>query len=169
VGESPLFCCFKRMSDNREAIAARIMEIAERVAKPEGIEPLEVQVLGGGKSRMVRIYIDKPQGVSHADCEFVSQQVGTILDVEDVVPGESYTLEVSSPGLERKLSKPRDFERFVGQKAKVLLREPVENQRRWEGKLAGFSEGIITLEPSVGGLIQFPLAQVEKANLKFEW
>jgi ribosome maturation factor RimP len=155
--------------NNREAVAGKITEIARRVGEPEGIEIVEAQVLGGGKARVVRIYIDKPAGVSHADCEFISHHVGTILDVEDVVPGESYTLEVSSPGLERKLSRPRDFERFVGQKAKVVLREPVENQRRWEGKLAGISEGIVALESSPGKLIHFPLAQVEKANLKFEW
>jgi ribosome maturation factor RimP len=158
------------MTENgREGIVERITQIAQRVSEAEGIEVVEVQMLGGGKARLLRIFIDKPAGVSHADCEFVSQQVGTILDVEDVVPGASYTLEVSSPGLERKLSKPRDFERFVGQKAKVVLREPVENQRRWEGKLAGFSEGMVALEPSAGRIIQFPLTQVEKANLKFEW
>ena len=170
MGESPLFYCSKRMSENsREAITEKIAEIARRAGEPEGIEIVEAQMLGGGKARVVRIFIDKPAGVTHADCEFISQQVGTILDVEDVVPGESYTLEVSSPGLERKLSRPKDFERFVGKKAKVVLREPVENQRRWEGTLAGFSEGIVALEASAGKLIHFPLAQVEKANLKFEW
>jgi ribosome maturation factor RimP len=153
----------------REAMVERITQIAQRVGEAEGIEIVEVQMLGGGKARLVRIFIDKPAGVSHADCEFISQQVGTILDVEDVVPGAGYTLEVSSPGVERKLSKPRDFERFVGQKAKVVLREPLENQRRWEGKLAGFSEGMVALEPSSGKVIHFPLTQVEKANLKFEW
>jgi ribosome maturation factor RimP len=154
---------------NRDGMVERIIQIVQRVAVAEGIEVVEVQMLGGGKARLLRIFIDKPAGVSHADCEFISQQVGTILDVEDVVPGASYTLEVSSPGLERKLSKPRDFERFVGQKAKVVLREPVENQRRWEGKLAGFSDGVVALEPSAGKVIHFPLTQVEKANLKFEW
>jgi len=154
---------------SREETVAKITEIAQRAGEPEGIEIAEVQLLGGGKARLLRIFIDKPEGVSHADCEFISHHVGTILDVEDVIPGDSYTLEVSSPGLERKLSKPKDFERFVGKKAKVLLREPVENQRRWEGKLAGFSEGIVALEPSAGKLIHFQLAQVEKANLKFEW
>jgi len=170
VGESPLFYCNKRMSDiGKDAIVAKINEIAERVADPEGIEIVEVQLLGAGRGRLLRVFIDRPQGVSHGDCEFISQQLGTILDVEDVIPGDSYTLEVSSPGLERKLFKPKDFERFVGQKAKVVLREPVENQRRWEGKLAGIAEGIVALEPSAGKVIHFPLTQIEKANLKFEW
>ena len=170
MGESPLFYCNKRMSEiGKETIVAKITEIAQRVGGPEGIEIVEVQLLGAGRGRVLRIFIDRPQGVSHADCEFISQQVGTILDVEDVIPGDSYTLEVSSPGLERKLSREQDFERFVGQKAKIVLREPVENQRRWEGKLAGFSQGIVALEPSAGKVIHFPLTQVEKANLKFEW
>jgi ribosome maturation factor RimP len=163
----------------REEIVAKIMEIAERVADPEGIEIVDVQFLGSGRGRLLRIFIDRPggsdasperpHGVSHGDCEFISQQVGTILDIEDVIPGDSYTLEVSSPGLERKLSKAKDFERFVGQKAKVVLREPVENQRSWVGKLTGISQGIIELEPSAGRVIRFPLEQVQKANLKFDW
>lgn len=182
---------------DKEEIVARIWEIAERVGASEGIEIVDVELLGAGRGRLLRIFIDRsskaagasgesPHGVSHADCEFISQQVGTILDIEDVIPGDSYTLEVSSPGLERKLSKPKDFERFVGQKAKIVLREPVENQRRWEGKLAGISQGVVALEvaaskpngaaalpaeaePSDGRVIHFPLAQVQKANLKFDW
>jgi ribosome maturation factor RimP len=171
VGESPLFYCCKELLPgmSKEAIVEKITEIAERVAAPEDIEIVDVQLLGGGKARLLRIFIDKPQGVTHGDCEFISHNVGTILDVEDVVPGDSYTLEVSSPGLERKLSRPKDFERFLGHKAKVVLRQPVDNQRSWEGKLAGFSDGVIALEPGNGKLIHFPLAQVEKANLKFEW
>jgi|SRR5665213_1866161 len=160
----------------KEEIVAKIAEIAERVANSEGIEIVDVQLLGAGRGRLLRIFIDRaavladhPHGVSHADCEFISRQVGTILDIEDVIPGDSYTLEVSSPGLERKLSKAKDFERFVGQKAKVVLREPVENQRSWEGRLAGISEGVIALEPAAGRIIHFPLDQVQKANLKFDW
>jgi ribosome maturation factor RimP len=157
------------MPDNREAVTAKVREIAERVGASEGIEIVEVQLLGGGGSRLLRIFIDKPEGVTHADCEFISQQVGTILDVEDVIPGSRYTLEVSSPGVERKLTKPREFERFVGQKVKVVLRQPVDNQRHWTGALKSFAGGIITLEPSPGRSVEFPLDQVEKANLKFEW
>lgn len=153
----------------KQAVVEKIQEIADRVGASEGIEIVEVQLLGGGNQRLVRIYIDKPEGVSHADCEAISQQVGTILDVEDVVPGERYTLEVSSPGVERRLSKPKDFERFTGQKVKLVLREPVENQRRWEGVLAGFADGTITLEAAPGRSLRVPLTQVEKANLKFEW
>ena len=150
------------------AILSKIEAIAERVAQPEGIEIVEIELKGGGKNRFLRISIDKPEGVTHGDCELISHQVGTILDVEDVVPG-AYTLEVSSPGVERKLSKYRDFERFIGKKIKAILREPVENSRRWEGTLASCADGLITLEIAGGKTIQFPFDQVEKANLKFEW
>ncbi len=153
----------------KDAIVARVTEIAERVAQSEGLEIVEVQLLGGGRSRMLRIYIDKPDGVSHADCELISQQVGTILDVEDVVPGGSYTLEVSSPGVERKLAGARDFQRFLGRKARVVLREPVEDRNQWEGTLKDFSGDLVTIEPAPGKTVRFALRQVAKANLKFDW
>src|SRR5271157_3258956 len=114
-----------------EQVASKIEEIAQRVAQPEGLEVVEVEVKGGGNQRLVRISIDKPAGVTHGDCELVSQQVGTILDVEDVVPGGRYTLEVSSPGVERKLLKPADYRRFLGKKIKVTLRDPLEGRRNW--------------------------------------
>jgi ribosome maturation factor RimP len=153
----------------RSSVVEKVQAIAERVAASEGIEIVDVQLLGGGAHRMLRLFIDKPAGVSHADCELISLQVGTILDVEDVIPGGRYTLEVSSPGVERKLTRPRDFERFVGQKIKVVLREPVEDRRHWAGTLTGFADGIITLEPGPEKTLQFPLDLLEKANLKFEW
>ncbi len=151
------------------SVASKIEEIANRVAESEGIEVVEVEVKGGGQHRFVRISIDKPEGVSHADCELISQQVGTILDIEDVVPGGRYTLEVSSPGVERKLLKPHDYQRFQGKKAKVTLREPVEGRRSWEGTLAGIEDGLIRLDREGGDPVRFPFEQVQKANLKFEW
>ena len=151
------------------AVAAKIEEIANRVAESEGLEVVEVEVKGGGNQRFVRISIDKPEGVTHADCELISQQVGTILDVEDVVPGGRYTLEVSSPGVERKLVKAQDYERFQGKKIHIALREPVEGKRSFDGVLAGFAEGRIALETGPGQTVQVPLDQVQKAHLKFEW
>src|SRR5438309_10693275 len=113
----------------REDIASKIEEVAKRVAESEGLELVEVEVKGGGNNRLVRIAIDKPEGVTHGDCENVSQQVGTIMDVEDIIKGGRYTLEVSSPGVERKLIKPQDYERFQGKKARISLREPVDGRR----------------------------------------
>jgi ribosome maturation factor RimP len=153
----------------KEAVITRVTDIAGRVARSEGIEIVEVELLGGGRGRVLRIWIDRPQGVTHADCELITQQVGAILDVEDVVPGGGYTLEVSSPGVERKLKRPRDFQVSVGKKARLILHQPVENQSCWEGVLAGCSEGWVTLEPSPGKQVRFDLRQVKKANLKFEW
>jgi ribosome maturation factor RimP len=147
----------------------RITAIAERAAAREGLEVWSVDVLGAGRSRLVRIFIDKPDGVTLADCELMSQQVGTVLDVEDIVPDQRYHLEVSSPGIERRLFKPEHFARFAGQKARIALREPFENQRRWEGVLAGVEEGMILLETANGASLRFSLDQIEKANLKFEW
>ena len=148
-------------------VVAKIEAIVERVAQSEGIEVVDVELKGGGRSRFLRISIDKPEGVTHADCELISHQVGTILDVEDVIPGH-YTLEVSSPGVERKLKKLQDFERFRGHKAKVVLREPVEGVRHWEGVLAGIAEGQVGLE-AAGKTVRIPFDLIEKANLKFEW
>src|SRR5436305_6383558 len=129
----------------REDVASKIEAIAQRVAESEGLEVVEVEVKGGGAHRFVRISIDKPDGVTHGDCENMSQQVGTILDVEDVVPGGQYTLEISSPGVERKLVKPRDYQRFQGKKVKVTLRDPISGRRNWEGTLAGLEDGLIRL------------------------
>ena len=153
---------------SRDAIIEKVQEITERVAGDAGLEVVDVQMLGGGGSRLLRIFIDKPEGVTHADCELISHEVGTILDVEDIVPGH-YTLEVSSPGVERKLIKLTDFERFTGKKIKTVLKDPIENSRTWEGTLASCADGLITLEVNEGKKIQFPFDRVEKANLKFEW
>jgi len=152
----------------RQEVVSKIEEIVQRVAASDGVEVVEVELKGSGGNQLLRISIDKPQGVTHADCEMISHQVGTILDVEDVVPGH-YTLEVSSPGVERKLLKPNDYIRFQGKKAKIVLREPVENQRRWEGTLAGLENGTVSLDAGAGRVVRFPLDQVERANLKFEW
>src|SRR5262245_13485550 len=127
----------------------KVYQIVDRAGRKDNIEAVDVHWLGGGKNRLLRIYIDKPEGVTHGDCEMISQYVGTVLDAEDVIPGTvPYTLEVSSPGVERKLSKPKDFERFTGHKVKIVLRTPLDADGKrtfWEGTLAGFKEGVITL------------------------
>jgi len=151
----------------RQEVVSKVEEIAQRVAASDEIEVLEVEPKGGGGNQLLRISIDKPEGVSHADCELVSHQVSTILDVEGVVPGH-YTLEVSSPGVERKLLKPKDYIRFQGKKARVVLREPLENRRQWEGTLAGLENGSLLLE-TAGRIVRVPLDHVQRANLKFEW
>src|SRR3984885_11001061 len=123
----------------------KVREVAERVATSSGLELVEVEFLGGGKSRRLRIVIDKPGGVTHEDCANLSREVGTILDVEDAIPGGEYLLEVSSPGLDRKLSRPADFERFTGSRVKLMTREPVDGNRHFEGLLEKFEQGRLTL------------------------
>jgi len=133
---------------------------------------------------MLRVFLDKPAagadplaGVTHEDCANFSREFGTILDVEDVMPG-SYTLEVSSPGLDRKLIKAADFTRFTGSRMKLMTRQPVNNNRHFEGRLESFTNGRLTLDLSVashksrkkmgdqaGQKIEIELANVEKANL----
>lgn len=147
----------------------KVVAIVERAGREEGIEAVEVKWVGAGRNRLLKIFIDKPAGVTHADCEMVSQYVSTVLDAEDAVPGGSYTLEVSSPGVERKLTRPRDYERFVGQKVKIVLREPLEKRKLWEGVLAAFADGVVTVQPDRGDPVRIRLDQVDRANLKFEW
>ena len=154
----------------------RVREIAERVAASTGLEIVEVELRGGGKARMLRIFIDKPGGVTHEDCANLSREVGTILDVEDVIPGASYLLEVSSPGLDRKLIRPADYERFTGSRVKLTTRQPVNGNHHFEGRLESFQQGRLTLDmnaarkkPRAGSAapqkLEIELANVEKANL----
>jgi len=155
----------------------KIREIAERVAQSSGLELVDVELLGGGKARMLRVYIDKPGGVTHEDCSNFSREAGTIFDVEDAVPGSSYTLEVSSPGLDRKLTKPDDFERFVGSLVKVTTRDPIDGNRHFEGRLKAFQDSRLWIELTgrkkskkheaveAGSEVEIVLGNVEKANL----
>jgi ribosome maturation factor RimP len=162
----------------------RVREIATRVAGSQGLEVIDIEFLGGGKARMLRVFLDKPSagndplaGVTHEDCASFSREFGTILDVEDVMPS-SYTLEVSSPGLDRKLVKAADFTRFTGSRMKLMTRQPVNNNRHFEGRLESFQDGRLTLDLSVashksrkkmgdaaGKKIEIEFANVEKANL----
>ena len=142
----------------------RIREIAGRVAASEGIELVDVELHGRGPGSVLRIYLDKPGGITHQDCQMVSRQVGTILDVEDLMAGR-YTLEVSSPGLDRRLIKPDDFQRFAGQQVKLLLRDSTGGRQHLQGRLRGLEEGKVQVDADVAGLVCIPLGQVERANL----
>lgn len=144
----------------------KIREAAERVARSEGLEVVDVE-WKVGKQRFLRVDIDKPGGVSHRDCEAMSHQLGAILDVEELVPGPAYILEVSSPGMDRKLVKAADFERFIGRLAKISLAEPVENSKFFEGRLAGCLDGMVQLEVE-GRRLALPLAGIRKAQLVVE-
>jgi ribosome maturation factor RimP len=158
-----------------------VRAIVERVAASLGVEVTEIELRGGGKSRMLRIFIDKPAGVTHEDCASLSREVSTIFDVEDAMPGGAYVLEVSSPGLDRKLSRAADFERFRGSRVKLTTKDPVNGNRHFEGRLENFEFGRLTLDLSEARKkfrprqnpgeapaphkLDIELANVEKANL----
>jgi ribosome maturation factor RimP len=191
-------------------VLEKIREAAERVARSEGLEIVDVE-WKVGRERFLRVYIDRvPEAadqldvdskedsaglggseglggaanvtaagakpayakISHTDCERVSQQLSVILDVEDLIPGAAgYTLEVSSPGMDRALTKPEHFTRFVGRLAKITTSEPVGEARFFEGRLAGFAGGnvLMTLKGKEGRLVEIPLQMVRKANLVVEF
>jgi ribosome maturation factor RimP len=170
----------------------KIREAAERVARSEGLEIADVEWLVG-KQRFLRVYIDRvptpappvdeaangetaavsdpyPK-ISHSDCERVSQQLSVILDVEELIPGPAYVLEVSSPGMDRALKKPADFERFRGRLAKITTTEPVGNAKFFEGRLSGFADGKVRMElkGKEARIVELPLEAIRKANLVVEF
>ena len=191
----------------------QLRAVAERVAASHKLELVDIEFQGAGKFRTLRIYIEKnaaeraklaaaaesgetelelPKGVpvellsgtTHEDCANFATDFGTLLDVEDLVPGAEYTLEVSSPGLERKLFKAVDYERFVSSLVKIQTFTPIDGNRHWTGRLVGFKNGAATLDLSAvkqkgkakkaagkkneSQTVEIPLVNIEKANLVAE-
>jgi ribosome maturation factor RimP len=175
----------------------KIREAAERVARSEGLEIYDVE-WKVGKQRFLRVIIDRvPKagsaitdaaglvlapsedregargqlGVSHADCQHVSQQLSVILDVEELIPGPGYILEVSSPGMDRALRRPGEYERFRGRMAKISMTEPVEDEKYFEGRLAGIVDGKVRVElkGKAARTVELPLEKIRKANLMVEF
>ena len=185
-----------------------IRALAERVAASHHLEVVDLEFGGAGKSRVLRVFVEKdaaerkrlaeraakgevedlPQGVpaellsgvTHQDCAAFATDYGTLLDVEDVLPGAGYTLEVSSPGLERRLSRPDEFERFRGSLVKVKTFTPVNNSRVWTGRLIGFADGVLKIDvaavkqkgkakkAAAAETLEIELKNLEKANLVVE-
>ena len=152
------------MSARTEAIQS----IIERVTAREGLELVHWELVGPRNQSVLRIYIDKEGGVTHGDCELVSHQVGTLLDVEDLFPGH-YLLEVSSPGVDRPLFKRADYERFAGRRVKIRTQAPVNGQRNFRGQLKGIDGDVVRLEAEPGGEIEIDFANITKANIEFEF
>lgn len=148
----------------------RIHEIIERVTTREELELVHAELVGGRGNAVLRIYIDKPGGVNHEDCATVSEQVGLILEVEDLIPYQ-YLLEVASPGLDRGLYKPSDYERFAGLPAHIKLTAPLNGQRNFHGTLIGLeheSEEAALLDDETGKRHRLPLNLIAKANVEIE-
>lgn len=146
----------------------RISELCADATRSTGIEIADVQLRGAGKARLLRVFIDKAEGVTHADCELVSQRVSQLLDEQDVMPEESYTLEVSSLGVERKLSTERDFARVIGKTIALTIRSS-DRSEHFEGKLVSVHAGQLGIEVRDGEIRQVPMEQVLRAKLKFSW
>ncbi len=185
-----------------------IRATAERVAASHNLDLVDIEFQGGAKFRTLRIFVEKNaaerarlaslaqegnvedlpkgvpvemlSGVTHEDCTTFAQDFGTVLDVEDLIPGAEYTLEVSSPGLERKLLRPEDYTRFQGSLVKLQTFSPVNKNRQWQGRLTKFADGVLTIDLSAvkqkgkakkattEQTVEIALANVEKANLVAE-
>ena len=147
-----------------EPLDSTLSQITRRVVESMGYELVGVEYLGRGSDRAIlRVYIDQEAGITLEDCAEVSHQLSGVLDVEDPIPGR-YSLEISSPGLNRPLVYPEHFERFRGHRVKLRLAEKVEGRRNLEGSLLGLADGLIQLEVE-GRTWEVPLAAVESARL----
>ncbi|MBE9529611.1 MAG: ribosome maturation factor RimP [Proteobacteria bacterium] len=142
----------------------RIAEIAAPVVDGAGIELVDVQFTAEHGRKVLRIFIDKPGGVTIDDCGFVSRELGMALDVDDFIPGR-YSLEVSSPGLDRALKKAADFARFVGSKARVKTLEPIEERRNFRVTIKAVEDDTVSIEDSAGKVWKIEIGKIESANL----
>lgn len=206
MGESPLFFCCKILISTMALSLDQIRATAERVAASHNLDVVEIEYQGGNKHRILRVFIEKnaaqrarlteeakeagPEaglpsgigadqiaGITHEDCQVFSQDFGTVLDVEELIPGAEYTLEVSSPGLDRKLYGEADYRRFAGSLIKLQTFEPVVGNRHWQGRLTEIKEKLVVLDLSAvkqkgkgkknlaSETVEIEFANIEKANL----
>lgn len=150
-----------------EDIVYNVKELLEPLLRGKGLELFDVEYKGSGKRGVLRIFIDKEEGITVDDCALVSRELGTLLDVHDVIPS-SYTLEVSSPGLTRPLRNPADYTRFTGNKVKIKTSEEIDKRKVFIGTLAGIEDGIVTVEAD-GARYEIPYGSIEKANLELDF
>jgi ribosome maturation factor RimP len=151
-------------------VAESVRAVARRVTEGRGYELVDVEIKGGGEGRLVRVYVDKEGGIGLDELQSVSEEVSAILDVEDPIRS-SYTLEVSSPGLDRPLRTESDFRRALGRLVNVESRDPIEGRRRFTGRLTGIEDGSaeLTLEKERGTKVHVPIGGVAHARLEPEF
>jgi ribosome maturation factor RimP len=147
-----------------------VRAVAERVTSARGYELVDVQMANAKGGHLVRLFIDKPGGIGLEDLQSVSEEVSAILDAEDPIDS-SYTLEVSSPGLDRPLRNEADYGRFVGRLAKISSYELVDGRRHWTGRLAGVADGVVSLRLEAEGdkLARVPYAKIAHGRLEVEF
>lgn len=166
VGFVPTFYFgFKTMQ--QDLIVAKIDKIATEAAAQNGVEFVHSEIVGSLRNAVVRIYIDKPNGVTIEDCSTVSRAMEEVMDAEDFMPA-AYVLEVSSPGLERPLFKLADFERFAGKRAKVKATEPIGGQANFNGRITGVEGDEVVFEDKTNGSVRIPFDKIAKANLRVD-
>lgn len=141
---------------------SKLVDLLEPVVEAAGFELVHVEFVTGNNA-VLRLYIDAPGGIQVEDCEAVSREVSALLDVEDPLPG-AYHLEVSSPGLDRPLTKPAHFDRFLGEKVRVWLSEAREGRRKYTGVLSAHADGGISVDCG-DGVLQVPLDEIELVRL----
>jgi ribosome maturation factor RimP len=146
-----------------------VRRVAERVTSARGYELVDLEVKPERGRRLVRLYVDREGGVGLDELQAISEEVSTILDVEDPIP-TGYTLEVSSPGLDRPLKNAADYQRFVGRLARVWAGEPIEGRRQWTGRILGLEEGVlrIRLELEGGAEAAIPFEAISHGRLEVE-
>ncbi len=175
MGFGPLFLLGERVAQvgnlrhimDSGSVADRVRAVAEQAAIDHGLELVHVEIAGPEGHPIVRVFIDKPGGVTHEDCSGVSTQIGTVLDVEDFIHA-AYTLEVSSPGIERGLYKLADYQRFAGSAAKLKIRIPINSQRNFRGRIAGVENQNVSFEDRTSGHVVIPFDSIVKANLEID-
>lgn len=155
------------------ALVEKLRPLLEPVVEDEGLELVDLEFLRYSGQWVLRVYMDKEGGVTLEDCQRVSRRLGPLLDVEDLIP-HPYNLEVSSPGLNRRLKKPEDFTRFSGRQARIEVSSPIQGKKRFRGKLVGVrGEGPaeVVLELEGGEVVRLPFAHISKARLEVdvEW
>lgn len=147
----------------------RVRSVASRVTADRGFELVDVELKRAAGGQLVRLYVDRPGGIGLDELQSVSEEVSAILDAEDPIEGH-YTLEVSSPGLDRPLRGEADYRRFVGRLAKLSSYEPVEGRRHWTGRIVACDDGIVTLElEKEKASARVPLAKVSHGRLEVEF
>ena len=148
-------------------LAPEIRALIREVVEDEGYELVHVEFASGGSSAVLRIYADRPGGITLSDCAELSRHISVILDVEDRIPGR-YVLEVSSPGIERPLFSERDYERFKGQEIKLATTEKIENRRNFTGTIEQFRDGVLTLRCDKD-VYEIPFGMIKKSNLVYHF